>query len=178
MANISDSNVDYTYTFTMNRPQYERIYNDSSHTWSLVIPYYNSFTANFPIFSSAVDAQNYLQGVGAVSDALNYSRDITDNIIDNIIDNNDLPTIGNFANELWARIAESSDIGIGSYGVGVGTNVNDWADDIPFVGLNDLQEYTDSLQDIYEKTIDDIINGVYDPTRDIPTTYEDAWEDV
>ena len=65
-------------------------------------------------------------------------------------------------------------IGIGSYGHGVYDD--DWGDDIPWVGLESLQEYSHSLLDIYNQIIDDILNGTYDSSEDIPGTYSEAWE--
>lgn len=142
-------------------------YNTSSYNHNVQM----SFSTNIPVFSSFIDVENYLAGTGAVTGALNYSTDITDGITDN----NDLPTIGNFANEIWARIAEAVDVGIGSYGAGVGVGVNDWADDISFVGLGALSDYANGIQDVFDRTIDDIISGAFDPALDIPRTYDDAW---
>lgn len=134
-----------------------------------------SYSADFPIFSSYIDVEAYLKGTGAVTGALNYSTDITDSITDN----NDLPTIGNFAYELWERIANANDHGIGAYGSGVSVGVNDWADDIPWVGLGDLQDLVDSVQDVYDKTIAGILDGTYDLPLDVPDySYGDAWVDV
>lgn len=135
----------------------------------------NIASINLPVFSSLEACEAYLLNGAGVKDALNYTR----SIYDNIIDNDDLPTIGRFGRELWERVAEAPDWGIGTYGDGA--IVNDWADDLPFVGLDDLWEYSHSRQDVFEKVIDDIINGVYDPTvdiPDIPDTYIDAWQDV
>lgn len=135
----------------------------------------HSYSVNCPVFSSQIDAEAYLKGTGAVTGALNYSTDITDTIIDN----NDLPTIGNFSGELWERIANASDHGIGAYGSGVSAGVNDWADDIPWVGLGDLQDLIDSVQDVYDKTIAGILDGTFDLPLDIPDyTYGDAWIDA
>lgn len=132
-----------------------------------------SFSSNIPIFSSWVDADNYLKTGEGIQNALNYGRSWSDSITDNV----DLPPFyKTWQQELWERIANAPDIGIGSYGAGVG--VNDWATDLPFIGLDDLWDYINSLQDVYEKIIDDIINGTYDPTKDIPDTYDDAWDDA
>lgn len=132
-----------------------------------------SFSANFPIFSSKIEAEAYLKGTGAVTDALNYSIDITDTITDN----NDLPTLGDFAGELWERVANAPDCGIGAYGSGA--LVGDWADDIPWLGLDDLQAFVDNIQDVFDKTIEGILDGTYDLPLDIPDyTYGDAWIDA
>lgn len=75
----------------------------------------------------------------------------------------------------WERIANAPDIiGIGSYGNGVYDD--NWGDDIPWIGLESLQDYSLSLLDIYNQIIDDILNGTYDSTDDIPGTYSEAWE--
>lgn len=135
----------------------------------------SEYSCSLPIFSDYDSVKDYLLNGAGAKDALNYTR----SIYDNIIDNDDLPTIGRFGRELWERVAEAPDWGIGTYGDGA--IVNDWADDLPFVGLDDLWEYSHSRQDVFEKVIDDIINGVYDPTvdiPDIPDTYIDAWQDV
>lgn len=139
--------------------------------------YYTDVTmtcnANFPMFSSLIEAEAYLKGTGAVTDALNYSTDITDTITDN----NDLPTIGGFADELWERVARAPDCGIGAYGSGA--LVGDWADDIPWLGLGDLDDFVNSIQDVFDKTIAGILDGTYDLPLDIPDyTYGDAWIDA
>lgn len=130
-----------------------------------------SMGINLPVFSS-MEAAEAAYANGDYSSALNYSR----SIYDNITDNDDLPTIGRFGRELWEQVANAPDWGIGSYGDGA--IVNDWATDLPFVGLEDLWNYALTAEDVYDKVIDDIINGVYDPTIDIPDTYDDAWHDV
>lgn len=130
-----------------------------------------SLSLNMPMFNTYDEALSAIES-GDYSDALNYSR----SIYDNITDNDDLPTIGRFGRELWEQVANASDWGIGSYGDGA--IVNDWATDLPFVGLGDLWNYALTAEDVYDKVIDDIINGVYDPSIDIPDTYDDAWHDV
>ena len=53
---------------------------------------------------------------------------------------------------------------------------DNWGDDIPWIGLESLQDYSRSLLDIYNQIIDDILNGTYDSSEDIPCTYSEAWE--
>ena len=145
-------------------------------TWQPNDGYHNvaiALSGNIPIFDSSQAAIDYcIKGIG-YENALNYGRSWDDSITDNV----DLPPFyKTWQQELWERIANAPDVGIGSYGAGVG--VNDWATDLPFIGLDDLWDYITSLQDVYEKTLDDIINGTYDPTKDIPDTYDDAWDDT
>lgn len=142
--------------------------------WYLYNTYTNcSCSGNFPIFGSTSEAGKYVLTGEGYANALNYGRSWSDSITDNV----DLPPFyKTWQQELWERIANAPDVGIGSYGAGVG--VNDWATDLPFIGLDDLWDYINSLQDVYEKIIDDIINGTYDPTKDIPDTYDDAWDDA
>lgn len=117
------------------------------NTWNI--------STNCPILPSKTEAENYLNGISDSSIILNYSK----SIYDNIIDNNDLPTFyKSWQQELWERVANAPD------------DVIDW------VGLNSLSEYSGSIQDVYEKSIDDILDGVYDRHEDIPNTYSNAWE--
>ncbi len=153
--------------FNVQRFGCGHLFNSSNY-----VCYGNSWSANIPIFTDFNLAKEYVATGTGYYNALNYSR----SIYDNITDNDDLPTIGRFGRELWERVANASDWGIGSYGDGV--LVNDWATDLPFVGLEDLWNYALTAEDVYDKVIDDIINGVYDPTVDIPDTYDDAWHDV
>lgn len=137
------------------------------------LSYACSYGGTIPIFGSRDEAVNYCKTGKGYANALNYGRSWSDSITDNV----DLPPFyKTWQQELWERIANAPDVGIGSYGAGVG--VNDWATDLPFIGLDDLWDYINSLQDVYEKIIDDIINGTYDPTKDIPDTYDDAWDDA
>ncbi|MDE7283744.1 MAG: hypothetical protein K2N85_09205, partial [Lachnospiraceae bacterium] len=122
------------------------------------------------IFGSEEDAENYLKGISDVTGAINWGG---------VIDNDDLPFWG-LSKALSDVIARAPDIGIGS--IGAGTLVNDWADDIPFVGLTDIQDYVDKLNDVIDGIRDGVIDGTFDLTNDIPDTivdpYTDAWDDV
>lgn len=130
-----------------------------------------SISTNCPILSNKAEAENYLNGISDSSAILNYGN----SIYDNIIDNNDLPPFSKaWQQELWERVASAPDIGIGSYGTN--ENVDQWVDVIDWVSINSLSEYADSIQDIYEKSINDILNGVYEKHEDIPNTYSEAWE--
>ena len=135
-----------------------------------------SVATNIPIFGSKEAAEEYLSGaVELVSSALNYVGDVYDHITDNV----DLPPFyRTWQQELWEKVASAPDVGlgIGSYGAGVGVYDDAWADDIPWVGVGDLVGYGDAVQDVYDKSIDDVICGVYDPAADIPDSYADAWE--
>lgn len=132
-----------------------------------------AWSANFPVFSEWDDVEAYLKGMGTVEDALNYGK----SMYDDITDNNDLPPFYKpYQQQLWERVANAPDTGIGSYGNGV--NPDEWMDDIPWVKVVSLSDYTDSVHGVYKKRIDDVINGVYDQNDDIPDTYTDAWENA
>lgn len=118
-----------------------------------------SYAFNFPLFLNRVQAESYLK-TGVLDGA------------QNVIDNDDLP-LWDIWSKLWERVAEATDFGIGSFGVGVG--VNDWADDIPFVGLDDLRDYVDDMQDVFDEVRDGIID-IDDPAID--DSISDAWDDV
>lgn len=139
------------------------------------IGYHNvafSVTGNFPIFSSYEAALNYLKTGTGYENALNFGSSMDDEIID-------APDIPPFTKqwqqEQWERIANAPDvIGIGSYGTGA--DVEEWADIIPWIGLDSLQEYVDVISGIYDKVVDNVISGTYDSNKDLPETYSDAWE--
>ena len=118
-----------------------------------------SYSANFPVFASRIDAENYLKGMGDPTSAINW---------DGVIDNDDLP-FWDLVHQLVDYLT-GSDIGIGSLGSDV--SAEDWTDDLPFIGLDDLDDYVDKLKDI----IDGLTDGVIDPAIDIP--YDDVWDDV
>ena len=128
--------------------------------------------ANFPVFSNREDYLNYLYTGEGYESAINYGSSIYDDIESNV----DIPPFHRgWQQEFWERIANAPDvIGIGSYGNGVYDD--DWGDDIPWIGLESLQEYSRSLLDIYNQIINDILNGTYDSSEDIPGTYSEAWE--
>ncbi len=130
------------------------------------------FSANVPIFCSYGAVQSYLQTGAGYEDALNFSTSMDDEIIDM----RDIPLFTKpWQQEQWERVANASDvIGIGSYGMG--TNVDGWAEDIPWIGLDSLQEYVDTIPSVYDKVVDNVISGTYDSNKDIPETYSDAWE--
>lgn len=139
------------------------------------IGYHNvsfSVSANFPVFSSSEAAENYLKTGTGYENALNFGKSMDDEIID-------APDIPPFTRqwqqEQWERIANAPDvIGIGSYGTGA--DVEEWADIIPWIGLDSLQEYVDVISGIYDKVVDNVITGTYDSNKDLPETYSDAWE--
>lgn len=65
------------------------------------------------------------------------------------------------------RIANAPDIGIGAYGYGIGNDDTEWADDIPWVGLDSLRQYADAIPDTYDKVDDNVLSGNYDSNKDI-----------
>lgn len=167
MFNATYKGIDYNLSLTSQIFSCGYTRSASSST-----PICQSYSSNIPVFSDYSDAMAYLRTGEGYKSALNYGLSWEDTITDN----QDLPPFyRTWQRQLWEQIANAPDIGIGSYG---GALVNDWATDLPFIGLGALEDYITSLQDVYEKTIEDILNGVYDPTRDIPETYEDAWEDT
>lgn len=131
-----------------------------------------TLSANFPIFSDKEAAENYIRTGEGYEDALNYGSSIYDDIESNV----DIPPFHKgWQQEFWERLTNTPDvIGIGSYGHGV--SEDNWGDDIPWIGLESLQEYSRSLLDIYNQIINDILNGTYDSSEDIPGTYSEAWE--
>lgn len=132
-----------------------------------------TFNANFPVFSNYEEAMHYLKTGKDYENALNYGS----SFYDSITDNSDLPTFNQtWQQELWERVVNAHARGIGSYGAG--TTMNDWADDVPWISLESLMDYALSLLDIYQKLIDDILNGIYDSNEDIPETYSEVWENT
>ena len=136
------------------------------------------YALNIPIFTSTSAARDALVS-DDFSSALNYS----DSTMESVIDLTKVPDLApdippftrSWQQKEWKRIANAPDIiGIGSYGHGIYDD--NWGDDIPWIGLESLQEYSRSLLDIYNQIIDDILNGTYDSSEDIPGTYSEAWE--
>lgn len=140
---------------------------------------YDSFAANVPIFSTQEDAINYIK-TGSGYDIASNFRDKT---MESVIDLTHVPDLApdippftrSWQQKEWERLTNTPDvIGIGSYGHGV--SEDNWGDDIPWIGLESIQDYSRSLLDIYNQIINDIINGTYDSSEDIPGTYSEAWE--
>ncbi len=131
------------------------------------------FNANFPVFANERDMLKYFSSRGTVINAMNYGTSIDDDITNG----SDLPSFTQpWQQELWERVANAPDCGIGSYGSG--SNINDWANDIPWISLDSLMNYARTLLDTYYKLIDDILNGIYDSNKEPPATYSDAWDDT
>ena len=147
-------------------------------SYSFGIPTDAGYAINIPVFTSSADARDAFVS-GDFSNALNYSNTTMESVIDLTKVPDLAPDIPPFTRswqqKAWERIANAPDIiCIGSYGHGVYDD--DWSDDIPWIGLESLQEYSHSLLDIYNQIIDDILNGTYDSSEDIPGTYSEAWE--
>ena len=159
--------IPFGLRYTSNCPACGYIWNNVTFN-----PYYLiSFSTNVPIFSSSEAVRNYLQTGAGYENAINFGTSMYDNITDNV----DLPPFYKpWQQELWERVANAPDFGIGSYGIGA--NVDEWADDIPWIGLDSLQEYADTIPGVYDKVVDNVISGTYDSNKDIPETYSDAWE--
>ena len=119
-----------------------------------------SANANFPIFTSKSDMESYLKGTGSVLNALNYSRSISDTIAGN----EDLPLWSNYANALWARVADIIIHGNGILGDGA-----EW-DNLPYFNLDAMRDSIDSFPDAVYNIID---NDYPDENR---PSYGDAWE--
>ena len=134
-----------------------------------------NFSTNVPIFSSYEAVETYFRTGTGYENALNFGTSIDDNITANT----DLPPFyKTWQQEQWERVANAPDIGIGSYGYGVDSNGTEWADDIPWVGLDSLRQYAEAIPDTYDKVVDNVLSGNYDSNKDIPETYTDAWEDA
>lgn len=134
-----------------------------------------NFSTNVPIFSSYEAVETYFRTGAGYENALNFGTSIDDNITANT----DLPPFyKTWQQEQWERVANAPDIGIGSYGYGVDSNGTEWADDIPWVGLDSLRQYAEAIPDTYDKVVDNVLSGNYDSNKDIPETYTDAWEDA
>ncbi len=72
---INCSKFDGSRTIYRNgvRTNYENLFGRSSWS-SLLNPDTASYSTNFPVFSSRIEAEAYLKGTGAVTDALNYAK--------------------------------------------------------------------------------------------------------
>lgn len=131
------------------------------------------FNANFPVFANERDMLKYFSSRGTVINAMNYGTSIDDDITNG----SDLPSFTQpWQQELWERVTNTPDCGIGSYGSG--TNINDWSNNTSWISLDSLMNYARTLLDTYYKLIDDILNGIYDSNKEPPETYSDAWDDT
>lgn len=162
---VSSVAADYVYTDGSGRaPGYVPAVNNG---------YILSFSANVPVFSSYRALTEYFKTGLGYEDAMNFGISMDDAITD-------LSAVPPFTKpwqeEFWDRVINVPDVGIGSIGAGVG--LDDWVTDIPWVGLDSLWDYVTSLEDAYAMVIEDVITGVYDPTKDIPDSYAGAWEDA
>lgn len=173
---ITSASIYYGYNIRDIRFS-KRTYNDCGITVSNGSQHVcgHAVSANVPIFNSYEALVDYLRTGTGYESALNYGTSIDDDITANT----DLPPFyKTWQQEQWERIANAPDIGIGAYGYGIGNDDTEWADDIPWVGLDSLRQYADAIPDTYDKVVDNVLSGNYDSNKDIPETYTEAWEDA
>lgn len=78
-GNAVPASMDYvSFHYQDGELLYKNVYSDRgglSFGWDKVhSPHNVSYSANFPVFSSKIEAEAYLKGIGAVTDALNYAK--------------------------------------------------------------------------------------------------------
>ena len=78
MGEVSNANMDYEMIAYANGSLTQHLFYENRSSWSTSSAYLADFTlsysANFPVFSSRIEAEAYLKGTGAVTDALNYAK--------------------------------------------------------------------------------------------------------
>ena len=75
---VSNANMDYEMITYANGSLTQHLFYENRSSWSISSAYLADFTlsysANFPVFSSQIEAEAYLKGTGPVTDALNYAK--------------------------------------------------------------------------------------------------------
>lgn len=76
---ISNAKMNFDQVYYINGQLTSHYIYENRNTWSFAISsdiknFIMSYSANFPIFSSKIEAEAYLKGTGAVTDALNYAH--------------------------------------------------------------------------------------------------------
>ncbi|MDE7022430.1 MAG: hypothetical protein K2P23_16235, partial [Lachnospiraceae bacterium] len=77
MGELSSANMDCEMITYSNGSLTQHLFYKNRSSWTTASAYLADFTlsysANFPVFSSRIEAEAYLKGTGAVTDALNYA---------------------------------------------------------------------------------------------------------
>ncbi len=78
MGELSSANMDCEMITYSNGSLTQHLFYKNRSSWTTASAYLADFTlsysANFPVFSSRIEAEAYLKGTGAVTDALNYAK--------------------------------------------------------------------------------------------------------
>lgn len=76
---VTSALMDYELIVYINGRLSQHEFHEKRSSWSVAVTdsmknYMMSYSVNFPVFSSRIEAEAYLKGTGAVTDALNYAK--------------------------------------------------------------------------------------------------------